>query len=679
MQVRFADLGEVKGTGAFRVKRDVVLACVPESHLATEVVRRAKRLADAKSAQLVVVHIQTPTTFTLPGDVRHAMAKAMLLAERVGADVFTQRTTNPIQAIGEICENRGVNTLVLGHEEHSPWHMWFHGSEMDGLLKRCGNVDVQLVTGRNQATLERQLARRKVESTPRTIAIAGAGFVAVTLISWMMQGAVGIAPIGIIYALFVVAVSALFGRMESIACAFLASVLFDLIFVSPSVGENMLLVRFLTTWAGLTFLAVVVQTLMTRLRDQVFETQGKSFQASALSHLTSQLLECRTTAEIATSAHQCVTAALDLNAQIYVVGNDDKLSLVPLMSSTVGAIPAPIKSVQAVQSMRVKLATRSGGSTFARGAYGYRVGTEHSELGVFVVALQHGRRLTDEEKKLLDAMAHQVVLGMERVTLEAVSRDAILRAETEKIRNALLCSVSHDIRTPLSIISMAAESLSHPETKNQDECIRLANRILHQVERLDGQVHRLLDFARLQAGAVNMDREWHCLDELISCSVESVESKFPDHRITVDVPENLPPVHVDGGLIEQAISNLVENAAKYSPPGSEILISAREAEGLVEIEVSDEGHGVDETEVAKLFTSFYRSSKQGGTGFGLGLAICQAVMTLHQGNVAARRREGHGSVFSLTFPLRVEVVREPDDLSFAFAREPQSVVRAHVN
>ncbi len=226
---------------------------------------------------------------------------------------------------------------------------------------------------------------------------------------------------------------------------------------------------------------------------------------------------------------------------------------------------------------------------------------------------------------------------------------AELRAESEQLRNALLSSVSHDLRTPLAVVTGAATTLLDervaPSLRRE-----LTDTIVHEAERLNRLVQNLLDMTRLEAGSLRVKREWQSLEEVIGTALARSENILTGRDVTTHLPADLTLVPLDSLLIEQVLVNLLENAAKYTPFGSPIEIDARLLDGRVEVGVADSGNGIRPGDEARVFEKFYRGRSDGG-GAGLGLAICKGIVAAHGGRIWVAHRDGGGAVFRFTLPI----------------------------
>jgi two-component system sensor histidine kinase KdpD len=279
-------------------------------------------------------------------------------------------------------------------------------------------------------------------------------------------------------------------------------------------------------------------------------------------------------------------------------------------------------------------------------------------LGVF--PSDRGRFDDPEQRRLASALAAQAAIALERVELGEEARRAHLEIEAERLRSTLLSSVSHDLRTPLAVMKGAASTLVDDDAVLAPSArVDLAATLLEETERLERLVRNLLDMTRLESGAVRVHKEWQSVEEAVGGALARVEAKVEGRPVTTDVPAALL-APFDGVLVEQVLVNLLENAAKYTPEGAPVDVSAAARGGEVTIEVADRGPGLPPGEEARVFEKFHRGKADvTAPGVGLGLAICRAVAVAHGGRMEARNREGGGAVFTLSLPLEGVAPRVP--------------------
>jgi two-component system sensor histidine kinase KdpD len=269
-------------------------------------------------------------------------------------------------------------------------------------------------------------------------------------------------------------------------------------------------------------------------------------------------------------------------------------------------------------------------------------------LGVLVLAPPDAR-IADRDQ--LDAFARQAALAVERALLVEEAKLVALRARDEEMRSSLLSAVSHDLRTPLASITGAASALRDAQTAADPERRSdLVETIAEEAERLEKLVANLLDMTRLEGGAV-VHREWVPLEEIVGAALVRLERTLAGHPIRTELDPALPLVALDPLLAEQLLVNLLENAAKYTPPGTPVEVRARVAANHLELEVCDRGPGLPPGTESRVFEKFFRAGPVHAPGVGLGLAICRAIAHAHGGSIVAENREGGGACFRVTLPL----------------------------
>jgi two-component system sensor histidine kinase KdpD len=295
--------------------------------------------------------------------------------------------------------------------------------------------------------------------------------------------------------------------------------------------------------------------------------------------------------------------------------------------------------------------------------------TPNGVVGVLAVQAENANEpRSPDAQHLLDTYATQIAFALERIRLSDESQQAELRIETEKLRSSLLSAVSHDLRTPLAAIAGAASSLAENMDSLQatvrDE---LLETIREESERLTRLVENLLHMTRLSGGRITLNRQWQPLDEVIGSALRRMERQVAGREVRVELAEDVPLAHLDDVLMESVLVNLIDNATKYSPPGSPLEIRGEAIAGGVAVEIADRGRGLLPGDERQIFEMFYRGAdaRPDRRGTGLGLAICKAIVRAHGGTIEARNRPGGGTVVRFSVPSG----EPPPSLDFA-ATEP---------
>jgi two-component system sensor histidine kinase KdpD len=273
--------------------------------------------------------------------------------------------------------------------------------------------------------------------------------------------------------------------------------------------------------------------------------------------------------------------------------------------------------------------------------------------GAVAIRVPDAERLLDPDvRRLLEACANQLALALERDQLAIDAAEARIQAESEQVRSSLLSSVSHDLKTPLAAIAGASNSLLEVATLDDDTRRNLLETVAEESTRLNRLLENILQMSKLDAGAATPNKQWHVLEEIVGSALHRTQRELANHVVHLQLPAELPLVLVDGLLIEQVFVNLLENAARYTPAGTQVTISAAVDGKTVRIAIADNGPGLPANAEERIFDKFFRASPtvDGGRGSGLGLAICRAIVRAHGGGITAGNRPGGGAEFVIRLP-----------------------------
>ncbi|HET6149551.1 MAG TPA: DUF4118 domain-containing protein [Polyangia bacterium] len=482
-----------------------------------------------------------------------------------------------------------------------------------------------------------------------------------------------------LYLLGVVIAAARFGRGPSLLAATLSIVVFDFFFIPPTFTFTVSEDRHVLTFAIMLVVGLLTSGLTLRIRKQEQEARASEGRIATLYQLSRDLTA-------AVDAEQAAGATARRAAEICAGA---AAVLVPDAGGGLLTLAASGPDLALTGGEREAIAGTLGGAPGPGSTERLTwvpLSSSGELLGVLVLA-PPSRALAREPRDLLDAFARLAALALERARLAKRAEDAAVRAHTEETRSSLLSAVSHDLRTPLAAITGAATTLRDSAAAGSapgdggviDPAQRadLLDTICEEAERLERLVRNLLDLTRLESGALEVQREWIPLEEIVGSALMRLEARLHGRPIRTDLPADLPLIPVDAVLVEQALVNLLENAAKYTPAGSEIAIAARAdqqeaadsgVQSVVQsvvIEIADRGPGLPPGDEARVFDKFFRGRNAGPTGAGLGLAICRGVAHAHRGTLSAANRSGGGALFRLSLPLIGKPPAPPPDLEAA--------------
>ena len=444
------------------------------------------------------------------------------------------------------------------------------------------------------------------------------------------------------------------GRGPSLLASALAVVCYDYFFVPPSYTLDINDARYLLTFAMMLGIGVVVSSLAQRVRDQHAAAVLRERRTDALYALSRALSAATDAAGVAAACVRAVTGAFGGEAVFLAASEAEALE--PLAAEPPGVtLTAGERSVAQWVLLHGRPAGRgtpimSGGDDDAPVVCS-PLRTFGDVLAVVALRPGAGHRLNTEQLELLEVLGRHGAVALDRIRLADEARRAALRASAEALRSSLLSSVSHDLRTPLAAITGAGTLLLEEEAIDPLLRRELTTTVVEEAERLERLVSNLLDMTRLDSGVVEPRREWVPVLEVVGSALARVERKLSGRPVATAVPDALPLLSIDPVLVEQLLVNLLENAARHTPPGTAVSVSAaREGEAVV-IEVADRGPGLPPGEEEQVFERFHRAARPGVRGSGLGLAISRAIAQAHGGRLTGANRPGGGAAFRLSLPV----------------------------
>ncbi len=482
-----------------------------------------------------------------------------------------------------------------------------------------------------------------------TVSVAG-----VTAIGVLVRPYIELSDVSMLYLLAIMVTAVWFGRGPSMTAALLSVAAFDLFFVAPLYTFAVDDPRYVLTFGFMLGLGLVISGLTERVRMQAAAARGREQRTAILYSLSRDLAQLRHSASIGVSAARHVAELTGGTVTVLLPGQGGELAPLPGTAGELLREPG--------ERAAARHAFTGGSAVVAAGKLRYFPLTAAGRtIGVLGVAAPDPARLRGVAlQELLAAMSGQVALALHRVQLADEAQQAELRAKTEELRAALLSSVSHDLRTPLTAISTAASVLLQRGPLADDKRLEFAGAIYDEALRLGRLVTNLLHMTRLESGGVPLRREWTPLEDPIGAAIGRLEQVLAGRAVEVTLAPDLPPVSIDEVLFEHLLLNLLENAAKYTPPGSPIEVRARIDGGALQLEVLDRGPGLPADHAGRLFAMFVQAGGPRRGGFGLGLAICRAIAAAHGGTIAAEDRPDGGAVFRVTLPYAPAAGPESD-------------------
>ncbi|KUZ26153.1 sensor histidine kinase [Burkholderia territorii] len=697
--------------------RERLLVCVGPGPEAPTLVRAAARLAASLKADWIAVYVETPRLQRLPDARRQRTLDALKLAAELGAETATLAGDDAVAALIGYAKVRNVSKLVAGGSPKVGLARRFARPFGEKLAERAGDVDLMLIRAsasdevraapldaraRDWRDAFAQFGMRR--SPPRHYLYAAAICAAITGVASIVSERLDLTNLVMLYLLGVVFSAVRLGRGPGVLQSFLSVAAFDFFFVPPRMSFSVSDTQYLLTFFGMLLTSLVISHLTSTLTRQASIAQRRERRTGAIYAMARELGAALTTEQIVEIGSRHVGEVFRARVAFLLPDSADQVrQKIEEPDAAVTLTGADLDSDvgQWVYDQQ-KPAGRGTDTLPATAALYLPLKAPMRTRGVLAVASRDPRELeVPEQLRMLDAFAAQIALALERVHYVEIARDALVNMESERLRNSLLSAISHDLRTPLTTIvgfsSMLANGRAAARDGDAAATERVAQRegelvdaIHDEALRMTGIVTNLLDMARLQAGSLQLKRQWSLLEETVGAALAACKRVLARHPARVSLPPDLPLLQMDAVLMERLFTNLFENAAKYTPPDTSIDIGAErvtdDGQPFVRVHVDDHGPGLPAGMETRIFDKFTRGEKESATpGIGLGLAICRAIVEAHGGKIGALNRtapDGRvtGARFWFTLPVDTPpaVPAVPDDeLDMPGASSPSEPLPDH--
>jgi two-component system sensor histidine kinase KdpD len=628
-----------------------VLVCVGPAPDSARLVRAGRRIAAGLRAPWVVAAVEATGRPPLGEEARDRLEAHLLLGESLGAEVVRLSAVRVPEAVLAYARRRNVTRIVLGKPRHPRWRDRLRGSLVDEIIRGSGDIEVNVLSGAEEDEGRRTRPPRREAVAPAREYVRAAAIIAITTgVAAAVRAASQVPDVEMLFLLGVMIVALTSGRRASILAAALAVASYDFFFVPPAYTLNVSDARYFLTFAMMLGTGVVIGTLTLRLREQQRAAVVREQRASALYALSRELAAAVDDVGAASACVRAVAEGFDCEVVFLAARGRDTLEPVAAAPRD-ASLGASETAVAQWVLEHGRLAGRGTDTLSGEPVLCVPLRTWGDVLAVIAVRVPAERRLAGDQRELLDALGRQTAVALDRVRLADEARRAALRAKTEELRSALLSAVSHDLRTPLAAITGAGTLLLESETADPELRRELTITVVEEAERLERLVSNLLDMTRLESGVVEPRREWVPLVEVIGSAMTRLERVLEGRPVTTVIDEGVPLLSIDPILVGQLFVNLLENAAKYTPPGTEITVRAVREGGTLLVDVADRGPGIPPGEEERVFERFHRAAQPGVGGVGLGLPIARAIAQAHGGRLTAANRLEGGAVFRLTLPI----------------------------
>ena len=659
---------------AYRIEKSIstvwktdasLLACLGPRAGIDHIIRSTARLASQLNAEWHVIYVETPQLQKLPSEQRERILKSLKMAGDLGATTAVLSGNDIARTIVDYARSQNFSKIILGRAHQTfPWR----APHLSRIAAMASDVDlIELGGSAAQENKASEISKGSGSSQDhededhRTwpywgYLFAACASVATALLATPLIPYFDLANIVMLFLLTVVLVAIRLGRGPSVVATVVGVACFDFFFVPPRFSFAVSDLQYLITFAVLLIVGLITGHLTSGLRYQASVALHREARSRALYEFARELSGALQTEQIFEITRTFIQRTFRSRASLILP--DDAGRLIPPQSYAGDNQSAPHLSVldMGIAQWAFDRATPAGvgTDTLPGGAIFYLPLVAPMRTRGLLAIEPEGRRwlLIPEQRQQLDTFAALAAIALERVHYIEVAQNALVHMESERLRNSLLATLSHDLRTPLTSLIGLAESLATAKPPLDDARQHLAETLRSEMLRMSALVTNLLEMARIQNGEVQLNLQWQPFEEVVGSSLRICRPQLGNREIETRLPVTLPLVRFDAMLIERVMCNLLENAAKYTPVNAHIIITAEVSGKFLNVSVSDDGPGLPAGREEQLFEKFTRGERESATsGVGLGLAICRAIVEAHGGMIRGARAAIGGAMLTFTLPL----------------------------
>lgn len=630
-----------------------LMVAVGPSPFSERLIRWTRRMAYNMEASWLAVYVNASNP--LSPEAKARLSHNIALARNLGAEILTVSGESIPAELIRTARQRNVTQIVVGKPQRTRLQAVLRGGSLvDHLIRDSGDIDVYVVTGdefqyeRNHLQLldiDRHSHRNQYLWALLVVAIVtGIDLILFNNVAWLGSQAVGLTEL-----FAVLLIAAYLGRGPALLAAAVSAVSWNFLFIDPRLTFT--IERLEDVFLFILYFAIAIFTgnLTARIRTQERQARYTTERTAALYALARDTATALNMNDILQTAVIQIGSVFDAEVAILLPSNE-KLERQSHPASSL-TLDDKDFSVAVWVYEHNKSAGRFTDTLSQATVQFHPLHTPTRTVGVMGVRTHQNERLSLDQEVLLETFMSQIALVIERELLDEAAEQSAMLRESERLYTTLLNSISHELRTPIAAIKGASSSLLDPATSiNQSGRNELTKDIQSAADRLNRLVENLLDMSRLESGRLQLKREWCDAGDLIGVAVQRVDYCMNKHPVEICIEPNLPLIELDFVLIEQVIINLLDNACNYTPSGTVILIEARSNQDKIEVVISDNGSGIPNDLIDRIFDKFYRLPGTATGGTGLGLSISRGLVEAHGGILTAENKPEGGAKFTLSLP-----------------------------
>ncbi|OOQ43717.1 sensor histidine kinase [Pseudomonas fluorescens] len=618
---------------------------------AERLVRHASRVAQRRHLPWSLVHVDNGSVRDEQSRLR--LQSAQQLAERLGGEVVLLRAGEVAKTLIQHAAERRASLVLVGQSRPRLRRRLFGGGLAARLLRNARGLEINVLDSDHQP---HQPHRRSMHSLVWfDYALAVVATISASALAWAVASVLPLPNISLVFLAAVLLVAVRSSLGPALACAVLSFLTYDFLFIPPNFSFSIQREEDVLTLLFFLLMAALTGNLAARQRRQLQALRDTQEETTELLDLSRKLTAATDRQAVVSAATQHLNGWSDV--QLCLLNRDGQNGWKVETGGPLEFTEAERAAADWAWQHDQPAGAGTGTLPFGRWWW-WPLSVEDGPLALLGVCARDGQTLSGQRRRLLTALTQPLAQALARAQLADDLEAARLHGETEQLRSALLASVSHDLRTPLTSMRGSIDSLlALGEAIPLEDRRELLEGTRDEAERLDRYIQNLLDMTRLGHGALKLARDWVSPADIVGSALNRLRTVLAPLQVSTDVPAELPLLFVHAALIEQALINVMENAARFSPPRGRLQLHAGADDSELFFSVSDEGPGIPEEDRAKIFDMFYTAARgdRGGQGTGLGLAICQGMVGAHGGRISvADGIEGRGTCITLHLPLQAQ-------------------------
>ncbi len=626
-----------------------LMVAVGPTPFSESLIRWTRRFTSSLDAPWTAVYVETSQV--LSEEEKKRLTRNLTLARQLGAQVIVRSGTDVAETLIQVARQNNVTQICIGKPSGLPfWENLRGGSLAHRLIKQSGDIDIHMVRVKGLGP-DKIKTRRKISIsiTSQEYQMVFGIITIVTLFCLALERITGYASISLVYLLAVVLSGMILSRWPVLLLGTLSALLWNFLFIPPRFTFYIYKTYDAMMFAMYFVIALVMGQITTRLRERQQAERKQEERVNMLYQLTRTIAVTHDSSEAIKNTLVKLEDVLKVQASIFLTDEKGRSDFEKPRSGTI-FLSGKEKSVATWAFQKQQLAGRFTETLPQSENLYLPLVSMGKTLGILVIQPSQNQIWTLDQQSLAESIASLMTVILEKDIFAKMAEEAKIKTESEKLQTALLDSVSHELKTPLTVIAGSAEHLSK-QGMNPETFRKLVGEIRTASQRLLQTVNGLLDMTRLDSGELQLNLEWHDMRDIIGNVIESLKEQTSHHQVHVKYGDSLPLVKIDAAIIQQVITNLLSNATAYTPRNTEITISIQTDQNALVVNVMDKGPGVAEEELDQIFEKFYRSKNSRAGGLGLGLSITKRFIQAHGGEIKVRNREEGGACFTFRLPV----------------------------